>query len=716
MSEPPKPNTINVPRRPPQQAAPQPPQSEREETFDNPYTWVPAFARTGMTGVFGDERPKGLDRLHEDRWTGSIGVRLTVRTPLLLLDTARGTSVPGADERHLAYPVLLRGKKPHLPATSVKGMLRSAYEAVTNSRFGVFAGHDERLGWRRVADDARDMKPVRVTEDGKRLERWDVALIGFYKGKESEVSGHRPKHGERVWVKTKAGKNALEVAAVKRGGQARPSSDWREGFAFVTGENSENKKYERVFLKRVTTLSHALTPELRSRWETLMATYDIADIPDEDSGKVSPHRRDPAHRRLDPGTFCYAYCPGTRIEALYPVLIPRELAAVPPTHMIPDDVEPATSYELLSPADRVFGWVAQPAGDGKPPARPAARRGSLRVRDVTCVTGEDQAVALFKKPGLPLAILAAPKPTQSRFYLSQSAAEPGTPITCRTPKRDVHGSSDRALRGRKVYWHHLLAAQSDTYWKQPAGDGDPTQELIDGVLYREYRRPRAPVIVTDDRKRERPALNAAGTAFQTDPDEQRDTQNRTIEGWITAGTEFTFTLDVRDLHTVELGALLWLLTLRDEYHHRIGLGKPLGFGSVQLDLIRGETRLAKGEQWSRYYRDLGAALDTPPAQDIVAECVAAFEKLADAQPGLTDVRKAFLAASQGREQPVHYPRTTPKALHANRTPPNPAGQSYEWFTANEKIKDRAVVEGRGRSLPSPIESNGRSLDVYTSDS
>lgn len=39
-----------------------------------------------------------------------------------------------------------------------------------------------------------------------------------------------------------------------------------------------------------------------------------------------------------------------------------------------------------------------------------------------------------------------------------------------------------------------------------------------------------------------------------------------------------------NLSAVELGALAWLLSLPKEHFFRFGGGKPLGFGSVRLDL------------------------------------------------------------------------------------------------------------------------------------
>ena len=57
------------------------------------------------------------------------------------------------------------------------------------------------------------------------------------------------------------------------------------------------------------------------------------------------------------------------------------------------------------------------------------------------------------------------------------------------------------------------------------------------------------------------------------------------------GTKFKTTLHVHNLRKIELGALLWALTLGDkaalnggnsEKRHRIGMGKPYGLGSVTL--------------------------------------------------------------------------------------------------------------------------------------
>jgi CRISPR/Cas system CSM-associated protein Csm3 (group 7 of RAMP superfamily) len=100
-----------------------------------------------VSGELGDARPAGHECYHADRHSGVIKVKMVVETPLLVPDAA-GASVDG--NGHKTFPVRLGPDgRPYVPPTSVKGMLRAAYEAVTNSRLAVFAGHDHELAVQR---------------------------------------------------------------------------------------------------------------------------------------------------------------------------------------------------------------------------------------------------------------------------------------------------------------------------------------------------------------------------------------------------------------------------------------------------------------------------------------------------------------------------------------------------------------------------------------
>jgi RAMP superfamily len=119
--------------------------------FVNPYNFLPAVPRDKVPpdSEFRDRAPVGHDHLRADHFTGTIRVTLTTVTPLLIPDAAQASE---NGDGHKTFPVRLGsdGKTPYLAPTAVKGMLRAAYEAVTNSRLGVFAGSSRTRGDQRL--------------------------------------------------------------------------------------------------------------------------------------------------------------------------------------------------------------------------------------------------------------------------------------------------------------------------------------------------------------------------------------------------------------------------------------------------------------------------------------------------------------------------------------------------------------------------------------
>lgn len=140
--------------------------------FHNPYNFVPAVPRDHVDGAIndlGDKPPAGHDRFHAELLSGKLRVQMTVKTPLLLPDTARVE----VQNEHKTFPVRVGADgKPEINPTAIKGMLRSAYEAVTNSRLSVFKEYDERLAFRGEVREGLFVIPARI-ENNK---------IAFYTG------------------------------------------------------------------------------------------------------------------------------------------------------------------------------------------------------------------------------------------------------------------------------------------------------------------------------------------------------------------------------------------------------------------------------------------------------------------------------------------------------------------------------------------------------
>ncbi|WP_322750331.1 MULTISPECIES: TIGR03986 family CRISPR-associated RAMP protein, partial [unclassified Frankia] len=600
-----------------------------QNAFINPYGFVPAPQRdvsnqTSLGDVGHDptdrERLPGHDRLRTNRWSGTIGVTLTVATPLLLLDTARGRRDRDNDAEHLIYDVLERPvttvRRPHLPPTAVKGMLRSAYEAVTNSRFGVFTGHDSRLGYRMAARDGLASIPARVVGDGDTAKiellpgttpaghqgrhgspmhaawlpaYWTPEGSKHVRSDQSDFNiimpdGARPEHGAAVrariqlvqhhrwdrrsathtpdfqlwWVRSLAEPGQEPPRAPLRTSRQNGAS-WYEpigpekvvdGWVCVTNRNIDRKHDERVFFYdsdddlRET---FELNKGLRRIWHDIIHGYKNAHRPGElkdpdpenlEKKVSSRHLLLPADvepDKLTDGDLLYVRLDARgEIDSLYPVTIARELFSVAPIDLLDRSLLPADSISELSPADRVFGWVRTEDRDSSEGGDPAgAWRGSLRIGPVVCGQSSDSAVERFEGRGLPLAILGQPKPGQGRFYLGAKQTGHPVPLRAGLPKAAWFDSAGQMLRGRKVYPHH--AGLPEGYWKNPTTDR--TQKL-DGGRYQEYRRPRKSTVLLDPRAN---PLNSDGTAFATQHsggknDENRDDQNRSVNGWVRPGT------------------------------------------------------------------------------------------------------------------------------------------------------------------------------------
>ena len=739
--------------------------------FHNPYTFVPTLPRPGFrpepqpsddgtppeptpptfhdltqqdppqpADHLEDGPPAGHDRLLPDRYTGRITVQLTTVSPLVLLDTTR-TEPPPADRpdtKHRTFPVRIGPDgRPLMTPTEVKGMLRAAYEAATNSRYGVFGPHQDRLGYRLGTADAQRMVPARVTDDGQHLELLPgtseigrdrhlgkpqgpmyAAWLPRYQGFEPAPGDNGCRHGQNVEAtlrrfRRRRGPQVWEVRAVgsakedtARAGPGWPTDQTQEatGYVCITGHNAENKHHERLFFRTESTTYNnvPLDEPLTEGWKALIESY--LDANDDATRRKAPtphgapqwsaHLRPDAYdrRELGPGTLCYALVTAVNrndvtVGALYPVTIARAVYDASPADCLHPSLRPARSIDRLSPADRVFGWVR----DGRPPAddphgrRPAAYRGHVRPGKVTCRT--DDAIETFDSP-LQLAILSSPKPSQARFYAAKDPE--GTPLDDRANRSTAY-TAGTGLRGRKVYWHHGLDANHPLW--QPAQHGS-TGPAYDG-RFAECRHP------------------AADRTSRGDEDDTSDAsgQSRSIEGWIKPGTVFEFALTVDNLSRVELGALLWLL---DDYHrthgacHRMAFAKPFGFGSVKLEIDYERTSLATGRAWAEAYRDL-SVIPQPVGQATLQDCVtAAFKDAVKAGYGADSFEQvsfiaALIQAGNGPDDgfPIHYPRVRPSngPPPGKPLPPDPAGKQYLWFVANEGRSQRALPPPDGGPLP-----------------
>lgn len=247
---------------------------------------------------------------------------------------------------------------------------------------------------------------------------------------------------------------------------------------------------------------------------------------------------------------------------------------------IPKDIGESDKIDL---ADAIFGFVRirkdkkeQLASQGKKEKREQSRAGRVFISDGYYVNNED-GIWLTEETITPH-ILASPKPTTFQHYLVQTTQE--------KPKLKHYASKpneETVIRGHKLYWHK----------------GNVSQERI----------------------------KAKATKEEIEKKRSQYTEIKPIK----QGVSFEFTIQFENLSDVELGALLWILTLssdeanklkllnldgKEKYCLSLGMGKPLGMGSVAIDKYevilnkryknepkQRYTQLFDGEEWVTSDRD-----------------------------------------------------------------------------------------------------------------
>jgi CRISPR/Cas system CSM-associated protein Csm3 (group 7 of RAMP superfamily) len=173
----------------------------------------------------------------------------------------------------------------------------------------------------------------------------------------------------------------------------------------------------------------------------------------------------------------------------------------------------------------------------------------LFFEDLEKIDGDECEIAVSK-------ILGSPKPTSFQLYLEQSA-------DLKISELDHYNSYNAKIRGNKLYWHKT----NSNYWKETGNQ----MELINKVKN--------------------------GTDKQ-----------RTIIKPIKEGATFRGRIRFENLSKIELGALLFVLKLKNRLCHKIGMGKPYGLGTIKIEpnlylSDRKKRYSTLGEEWNNLRLD-----------------------------------------------------------------------------------------------------------------
>ena len=690
--------------------------------FLNPYNFVrwlrpPQVFDDAETQLLGRCAPPAHDRYVG--LSGKITCQLEAMSPLFISDSE--LSQPNDEDEkagHKTYRFFHYdfgdGDEPALPASSLRGMIRSAFEAATNSCFAHF-DYGARLSYHLAAAESLKLVPGRVERDAQG--RWQLRLLP---GTARLVINERPRdklYAARVEkyralspgrrsrgpsrspefrpVKTEGFSNGEKCLAVvqelqfppvwnvvalsKDRSQLRPDARERiiEGYLSINNQNIESKRFERFFFRDSTNKTGPelvpLPEDVRTKYADLLKDYqerhrdtikkwrDKGHTPDQPwverdrEGRFT--KKEAAFsrfviggpRELQDGDLVYAMLSGSvqtpQVEFIVPVAVPRVGYNRKVAQLLPKHLHKCDDYDHLCPACRIFGWVyGHEDAPDLPIERQTAYAGRIRLETGRLIPEQRRQPPTL--PATTLTILSTPKPTTTRFYLKPSNNRPRNGMD---DFQAGYDNQDNVLRGRKVYRHQGHSGDVE-YW---TGNG------------REYR-------TTD-----------------------KSDQNRTVEGALLPGAKFEFTVSFSNLAPVELGALLWTLEMNGAQYHRLGFGKPLGFGSVKLSIA--DLFVADLEQ--RYASFVGT--DDYSANSDMRDAWLNRFKLAmgRAYEGefdrLSHIKDLLALLSEPQPNlPIHYPRTDVKPVEQ--------GKNFEWFMGNNRNREaRFALEmpGEEKGLP-----------------
>jgi CRISPR-associated protein (TIGR03986 family) len=719
--------------------------------FVNPYTFVPTLPREGLIGGPGETGlgdsgqagPPSHALVSAGEWTGTVRVRLTTLTPLLLPDTERaGTDDDGRQTFHTR---LDPAGQPLLPGSSLKGALRSAYETITASRFGVLTDHQGRLAYRIPATQGIDVVPAVVEDDGHgrrvfrlcrgdrdwsapgrrgnevQLAAWVPAygaqerhlhLVGGLSGRLRNLHGRlvgarlrlyqydHPKRPGRfqVWRVTHLAPDlaSLDVAltATPPNDPATPSRSLSLvdsvpprtalGRLSVTGHSIGTKHDERFFACTDDDRQVPVEAAHEEFWQAVLDAYtaakDYNTVPD--GLERSRHVTNaPILRDLPPRTPVYVTLDGARTDGARTDGARTDGARTDDARTTVTGVHPVMIGRM--PFDR------SPLAVLDASLQPAATGGQLSPAD-----------RLFG--WVPV------RPTRDRQrgssgYRGRLAVRS---VTCTDDDWQANlpdgGVVLAPLSGPKPTQFRFYAARDQTGSPVPPKAAKDSGYTADAGLRgrKAYRWPAVP-----DTYWEPPGTTGNSTAGNsttvqnsttgisaTVPGTQRHreyldpgapaTQTVRYRNWVRPGVTFVADLFLDGVPTAELGALLWLLDRADTSPLRLGAGKPHGFGVLACTIDPSGTRVWNSDAVTQGWRQL--ARPAPADPGTLRSLATDFESNASRHPVLAEALASYRAVTAGiPAYPVHYPRTSPE----------PRAESYEWFVANDRTPREGVMHG-----------------------
>jgi len=531
--------------------------------FVNPYNFIPLR----------EKKKKGVDDYYE-LLTGRINCRLIAKKPILIPDHEKKIKNP-KDKEYDEYPFMSVDGIPMIPGSSIRGPIRSVFEALTDSC--VFTNDHYYFSSR-----TNEIKKAGLLEKRKTESGWTYYLhkANRYADKHNFIEANNKQTGESIEFSSYTAEGKLYVSEnlepnnIHNGYVLKmnrmPTDKGISSYSIFEMKNSSSQPVE-LDQKYIVAFKENIEKYKKGKAKEKAKIYENKFNELQDGEMI------PVWYEEEGGKYFLALSQ-----------ISRNVYTNKPDDLLPESLKRCNSRKELCSACALFGFVAA-SGENED--------GSMgsRVRFSDAWPTSISSVTLIKESVL-LPILSEPRSSSLEFYL-------------RHDDDFYHADTEGVkLSGRKFYWHNHTFNLD-----QLEGDKKPLQTS--------YMQP------------------------------------------ANSGSEFIFTVYFDRITQVQLNQLFTALSLGENTAnsnrlHKIGHGKPIGFGSVKIIVD------------SIYKRSFSEKAYEPevPIMDEVS-----LVDLPDALRRAVD----FMATGDNK---VDYPRL------------NEGGKIFGWFAENRPL----VEEGKAR--------------------
>lgn len=422
-------------------------------TFVNPYN----FVRMDKTKRY---KTSDSDKEDEKKLSGVLHCSFETKTPLAIPDVEK---VSKSENGHASYPFYEINGVLAVPGSSIRGMLRSMYETLTDSCF-VTLTDNESITARTAAKSP--FKPGILIKEENSWGLYRAKRYNLYTGKNSEFIVKMDENGRYIEYKKEQYRtgepvdiNVHKEECEVKGRKIKKSlvdsvskTDKRKYFLYV-GEEIKNKKYESVFeIQDKIELPAETINGLLNGLINSIKVYQNKSINKKLKQGTHTGYRNFEHAKEN-GAVCVWYKEVDGRYYLSMAAIGRKSYNRTVNDMIGEHRKPCTSRSDMCPACKLFGMAK---GDGY---------GSrIRITDAI-VDGEPSSLGMKC-----LKELGSPRTGYYPFYTNNGK------------EYDQQGVN---IAGRKYYWHIPQASKdASIYTSLEETERNSTMELLDvGVKF-----------------------------------------------------------------------------------------------------------------------------------------------------------------------------------------------------------------------------------------